>query len=124
MTRDEFSRDRTIALVQRRALAPMGEAYTDCGLDVPCECCGVWCHPEFHHRKFRSRGGDWRPSNIVALSPHCHHRVTTCHDGTARESGLSVSQWKSPEDVAVSVWYERYPVLLDNLGGYTVLDNG
>lgn len=119
----EFTAARTIPMVAARALAAFADSHMSCGDQVPCECCGVWCYPEYHHRRFRSRGGDWRPSNIVALSPSCHQRVTTCHDGTAREVGLSVSQWAQPEEVPVTLWYEHRAVLLDNLGSYTVLDN-
>lgn len=120
---EQFPVHQAIKLVSARALAPMEAAFGSSGDMIPCECCGMWCYPEYHHRKFRSRGGDWRPSNVLALAPACHHRVTTCHTGRARELGLSVSQWARPEEVPVAVWYADQPVLLDNLGGYT-LDNG
>lgn len=119
----EFSKVRSIQLVRERALTPFRDTHDSYAEHIPCECCGEWCVPEMHHRRFRSRGGDWRPSNIVALCQLCHHAVTTCKNGWSREMGLAVSQWAKPEDVPLAVWYERKPILLDNDGGYTLLDN-
>lgn len=116
-----WSAASTRLIVEQRALAGYAQVYNWVGGQVPCECCGEWCHAEMHHRRYRSRGGDWRPSNIVALCSGCHHQVTTCHTAWAREMGLSVSQWSKPEDVAVQVWYAQgHRVFLDNEGGFTV----
>lgn len=117
----EFSKVRTIQLVRDRALTLFADTHDSYADYIPCECCGEWCVPEMHHRRFRSRGGDWRPSNIIALCPLDHHQVTTCHSGWARELGLSVSQFLQPEGVAVAVWYARRPVVLDNDGGFTMV---
>lgn len=119
----QWSKVRTIQLVRDRALTPFRDTHDSYADYIPCESCGEWCVPEMHHRQYRSRGGDWRPSNIVALCRLCHHQVTTCHNGWARELGLSVSQWQQPEQVAVTFWYERRQILLDNDGGYRLLDN-
>lgn len=119
----EWSKLKTIELVRGRALLGFIDTVDTYSDWIPCECCGVWCIPEMHHRKFRSRGGDWRPSNIVALCPLCHHQVTTSHNGWAEEMGLAVSQFAQPEAIAVSVWYEPNPIMLDNDGGWTLLDN-
>lgn len=117
----EFSKVRTIQLVRDRALTPFADTHDSYADHIPCECCGEWCVPEMHHRRFRSRGGDWRPSNIIALCALDHHQVTTCHSGWARELGLSVSQFAQPEDVPVAVWYAHRPVLFDNDGGFAVV---
>lgn len=119
----QWSKVKTIQLVRDRALTPFADTHDSYADWIPCEACGEWCRPEMHHRRFRSRGGDWRPSNIMALCPVCHHNVTVCSDGCARDYGFSVSQWQHPEDVPVSVWYERRRVLFDNDGGYRLLDN-
>lgn len=85
----------------------------------PCEHCGQWAPGlEMHHRKFRSRGGDWRPANIIGLCSKCHQQVTTDHTGSARTHGLAVSQVEEPEQIPVTTWYAG-AVLLDNLGCYT-----
>lgn len=120
-----FTAAATRVIVERRALSAYGEAYDWIGGQIPCECCGEWCNPELHHRKFRSRGGDWRPSNILALCHACHHAVTTCYTGWARELGLSVTQFGGePEESPVQPWYGNgHRILLDNDGGWTMLDN-
>lgn len=122
METESWSKVKTIQLVRERALTPFQDFHDSYADYIPCECCGEWCVPEHHHRQYRSRGGDWRPSNIVALCGLCHHQVTTCHSGWARELGLAVSQWASPEQVALVVWYEHRPIYLDNNGGYVLLD--
>lgn len=114
----------TRVLVENRALRSYGDYYDSAGGRVPCECCGAWDYPEMHHRRYRSRGGDWRPSNIVALCHSCHDGVTTCHTGWARDMGLAVSQFARPEEVPVRLWYANgHSVLLDNDGGWIKVDN-
>lgn len=114
----EFSAAATTLLVQDRAVALFEGFYDSLGDKLPCEYCGQWDHLERHHRQFRSRGGDWRASNIILLCGHHHHLVTVCHNGWAREDGLWVSQWAKPEEIPVRVWYADGFVLLDNDGGY------
>jgi hypothetical protein len=114
----EFSEAATTMLVQDRAVALFEGFYDGLGDKLPCEYCGQWDYLERHHRQFRSRGGDWRASNIILLCGHCHHLATVCANGWAREDGLWVSQWAKSEDVPVRVWYADGFVLLDNDGGY------
>lgn len=123
MATEGYSKVRSIQLVRDRAVSAYGGLYDSYSETIPCEWCGKWCRPEMHHRRFRSRGGDWRPSNIIALCSECHHQVTTCRDGWSREFGLSVSQFQQPEDVSVPVWYEPDPVLFDNEGGFRTIDD-
>lgn len=118
----EFSQARTTLLVQDRAVVPFDGFYESLGDKLPCEYCGQWDYLERHHRQFRSRGGDWRPSNIMLLCPHHHHLVTECYNGWAREEGLWVSAWSTPELTPVHVWYADHLVLFDNDGGYTMVD--
>lgn len=117
----EWSQAKTTLLVQDRAAEPFQEFYLSIGDKLPCEYCGHWEHLQRHHRQFRSRGGDWRPSNIILLCGQCHHLVTVCQNGWAREQGLWVSQWAKPEEVSVLTWYGGF-VLLDNHGGWTKVD--
>lgn len=76
---------------------------------------------ERHHRQFRSRGGLWTPSNVVLL---CHD----CHEGATDEApwvtgtGLNVHTWEDPREIPVRLWYVNGLVLLDDVGGYTVVD--
>src|SRR5690349_339799 len=122
METEVYSKVKTIQLVRERALIRFADTHDSYADYIPCECCGEWCVPEMHHRRYRSRGGDWRPSNIIALCSLDHHQVTVCQNGWARELGLAVSQFKQPEEIPVVVWYERRPVLFDNFGGYRLLD--
>lgn len=118
----EFTEGRTTLLVQDRCIAAFQGYYDSLGPYLPCEYCGTWGNLERHHRQFRSRGGDWRPSNIILLCGQCHHLVTVAHNGWAREAGLWVSQWAKPEEVPVYVWYAESFVLFDNDGGCTKVD--
>lgn len=117
----EFSVGRTTLLVRDRAVGAFEGFYDSLGDKLPCEYCGVWAYLERHHRQFRSRGGDWRPSNIFLLCGHDHHLTTVARNGWARDAGLWVSQWAKPEEIPVWTWYAGW-VLLDNEGGYTKVD--
>lgn len=85
---------------------------------LPCEYCGCWTDRiERHHRQFRSRGGLWIASNIVALCPLCHLGCT--HEKPhAAEAGLNVHSWQVPALVPVKVWYSTTRVLLRDDGCY------
>lgn len=110
---------RTRELVRRRASAPFDASWVSHDL-VPCESCGMFSDAiEMHHRKYRSRGGLWTPSNVVALCPDCHRKVTVQPRWSA-DVGLAVSQFARAIDVPVEVWYSRNRVLLDDAGGYYV----
>lgn len=108
----------TRPLVRERAL--LVYAGTATGEGLPCEHCGTWVKKvQMHHRQYRSRGGDWRPSNIIALCKSCHTKVHRGPINWARDQGLVVSQWAKPEEVTVVVWYDMERVFLDNEGNYT-----
>lgn len=85
---------------------------------LPCEGCGQWCMGyEMHHRKFRSRGGLWVPSNILLLCRRCHDDAT--HERPfAVDRGFNVPTHADPRAVPVKVWYVSRPVLLDDDGGW------
>lgn len=85
---------------------------------LPCEHCGRFTYtPERHHRRFRSRGGDWTPANILLLCGPCHHAATNEHP-TATADGLNVSSSDDPTDIPVRVWHTGL-VYLNNHGEYT-----
>lgn len=96
------------------------ESLHELGSFMPCECCGVWTERvEMHHRKFRSRGGLWLPSNILGLCPKCHDLATN-ESWLAQQRGLNVSTYENSTVIPVKLWHMDEPVLLDDLGGYKV----
>lgn len=84
-----------------------------------CEFCGKRPLQEMHHRKYRSQGGPWRPSNIIGLCWQCH-RQATVQPSWGYALGLSVESSCDPCAVPVAVWYNEQPVLLDEHGGYKI----
>lgn len=88
------------------------------GSFMPCECCGVWTdRVEMHHRKFRSRGGLWLPSNILGLCPNCHNLATN-ESWLANNRGLNVATHQDPAVMPVKLWHRQQPVLLTDSGTY------
>lgn len=84
-----------------------------------CEFCGRRRLEEMHHRKYRSQGGEWSPSNIIGLCWQCHKKATVT-PSWAYALGLSVVASGDAADTPVCVWYNEKPVLLDDSGGYVV----
>ena len=104
-------------LVKDRAVSYSDELWSITS-HLPCECCGHWTTAlEMHHRKFRSRGGGWTPSNVIGLCHLCHVGATQEMDW-ARQAGLNVHTFEDPAKVAVQLWYTDAPVCLDDAGGY------
>lgn len=73
-----------------------------------------------HHRKKRSQGGDWIPSNIVAL---CGDGTRGCHGwveanpNDAEFEGWHVRPWDDPAEVKVK-YRDGELCLLDEDGGF------
>lgn len=66
-----------------------------------CEI-GAGCRgEEIHHRKNRSQGGTWCPSNLIHAC-HSHHLHVTTHPAAARQQGWAVLSTDDP--AAVPVW--------------------
>lgn len=105
-------------LVRQRAVAFDPALSWDAEI-IPCERCGAWRRPERHHRQFRSRGGVWVPSNVLAICSGCHLDATD-ELPFILGTGLNVHSWEEPADVPVTVWYEDEPVLLDDAGTYSI----
>ncbi|MFB6245924.1 MAG: HNH endonuclease [Candidatus Nanohaloarchaea archaeon] len=64
--------------------------------DHKCEYCGDEAdHPEVHHIKPRSEGGENKPSNLIVLCPNCHRKADS---GTYSRSKLKYRVRKSKED--------------------------
>lgn len=79
-----------------------------------CELCphsGV----QMHHRKNRSQGGRWEPSNILHLCVPCHTWFTE-HPLVSWQQGWTVRRAESPSDKPVLV-RGRWVLLTDD-GGY------
>lgn len=87
-----------------------------------CEFCGLY-GTTLDHRKPRSQGGLWEPSNIFALCGHGttgHHGWKEHNPKDAAEKGLRVWSYQNPAEVAVlrrGIW-----VYLDDEGGYTIAE--
>lgn len=87
-----------------------------------CEVCGTHPGSERHHRKNRSQGGLWVPSNIILACFHCHKFITE-HPNRARGEGWGslYPAWE-PAEVPIKLWYSIEMLLLDDEGGYTKVD--
>lgn len=104
-------------LVRVRAASPYPDI-SDIHTLLPCECCGQFSDTlERHHRQYRSRGGEWTPSNIVLICRPDHNRVDADQQW-AIQSGMAVHSWDHPELAPVCVWYCKTPVLLRDDGCY------
>lgn len=115
------SEAETRELVKRRSLAMFNEGipvFMDTVVPM-CEFCGKRRLEEMHHRKFRSQGGKWSPSNIIGLCWQCHKKATV-QPGWAYRLGLSVSSHVEADQTPVCVWYNELRVLLNDSGTYTV----
>lgn len=84
-----------------------------------CEVCGIDAPLELHHRRYRSRGGHHRPSNLVAVCGWGNH--SGCH-GWAHTAalagvwGVSLHSWQEPNEERL--WSEPRAswVMLDDDG--------
>jgi len=79
-----------------------------------CEACGSERATEWHHRKNRSQGGLWTPSNGLHLGVACHRRITV-NPRDAADEGYTVWSWQDHREVPVS--RGGVMVLLDDIGG-------
>ena len=104
-------------LVRNRAVSFDDSMHGQMGA-LPCETCGMWSHTlERHHRKFRSRGGLWAPSNIILICSACHADATDEAPWVSGR-GLNVHSYQEPSEVPVWLWHSGLS-LLDDEGGYT-----
>lgn len=85
-----------------------------------CEVCDRLQATEWHHRKNRSQGGAWCPSNGLHVCSPCHRHITT-HPFAAREQGWAVGHTENPE--RIPVWLGRHGrVLLSKAGDVTPVE--
>ncbi len=88
-----------------------------------CERCSRPMATTVHHRRKRSQGGPWSPSNCVAL---CGHGTAGCHGWVesnplaAHSEGLWLRAGEPPEEISLIYRWQR--VLLDNTGGIDLLE--
>lgn len=81
-----------------------------------CEMCRRAEATDWHHRKNRSQGGEWTPSNGLHLCRNCH-RVVTEQPYAARRWGWAVPRSSDPVLVPVRLLHLGW-VYLDDQGGY------
>lgn len=114
---------RCIRIVHERAMSACADDWLPGGAQAPCELCGKYLPLEMHHRQFRSRRGEWLPSNILAICSADHLAATQ----ERAAPGVNVHSWEKPTHVPVKLWYTDIPVCLDDQGGYDPccpVDNG
>lgn len=86
-----------------------------------CEACGIMRAASVHHRRKRSQGGPWSPSNCVHV---CGDGTRGCHGwveanpNDAAEVGLHIRAGEVPAEVPLISGYHG-AVLLDDEGGIT-----
>jgi hypothetical protein len=76
-----------------------------------CEKCGQPA-AQMHHRKNRSQGGRWEPSNTLHLCLLCHLWCTE-HPLLACSEGWSVRSYMTPRTVVVTLFGGRRVYLTD-----------
>jgi hypothetical protein len=94
--------------------------------DGVCARCRRGGALDWDHRKNRSQGGLWAPSNGQLLCSEVCHPWKTTHPKEATEQGLSVPSWAHPHMWPVLRWkptsygtVKQAWALLDNEGGVT-----
>ncbi|WP_280499411.1 HNH endonuclease [Nocardia cyriacigeorgica] len=82
-----------------------------------CERCGQAGYT-IHHRRKRSQGGTWEPSNLLAL---CGSGTTGCHGWVEANPNLATAFgfWlrHGQDSTTTPVWLWGRGVLLDDAGG-------
>lgn len=87
-----------------------------------CELCGRRA-TEYSHRKARSQGGKWSPTNALHLCHGCH-AYCHAHPEEAYEQGWFVRSTGDPAAVPVRVtmWAGVVLCLLSDWGGYDLIE--
>jgi hypothetical protein len=94
-----------------------------------CERCGQAPPLTAHHRVKRGQGGEWNPSNIVAL---CGHGTTGCHGWVeshpaaagADGEGWALRRSEDPTEVPIFHHPQQMLVRLDDDGMLIPVDEG
>lgn len=84
-----------------------------------CEVCSAARATEWQHRKNRSQGGGWEPSNGLHVCSACHREIHADPVGAASR-GHTVLSWEDPgrKAVLLRTMYGYGWFLLDDCGGY------
>lgn len=86
-----------------------------------CEI-GIGCvATEQHHRRNRSQGGSWKPSNLLHLC-HVHHSHVTTNPQAAREQGWAVASHQDPAHTPVWLAGRGFAFLTDDGSIYDSLE--
>lgn len=93
-----------------------------------CERCGLRAAETMHHRRFRSQGGPWTPSNILHLDGDgtrgCHGVLTNTNGQRAEfeAAGWIVPSYADWREVPV-LRFGEFVILLDD-GGFEPVEKG
>ena len=103
----------------RRLVRKRSGGLCEIRLDGRC----TWWATEWSHRIRHSQGGPWTPSNGLAACHWCHLAITNTngHRAEYRALGLVLDRDDNPAaEPAVCI---HGPVLLDDEGGWQLIDN-
>lgn len=100
------------AMVRRRKPARVkpGEWTEDAGKKALalrskcCERCGAGGPLDWHHRKNRSQGGTWAPSNGLLLCRFPCHALVTDTRPEHYDAGWCVKAWQTPAEFPFEHW--------------------
>jgi hypothetical protein len=85
-----------------------------------CEICGH-LGVQMHHRRNRSQGGRWVPSNIIHVCVECHAEIGA-EPAWAVGSGYTVHGTVTvPSETPVRLWWTYEPALLGDDGSVSLL---
>ena len=88
-----------------------------------CEKCGAGGELHWHHRKLRSRGGTWAPSNGLRLCPSDHQWVHA-NPAAAEEHGWMVPAEADPAEVPFEHWQWGTVRVDDDTPTYHIVQKG
>jgi hypothetical protein len=83
-----------------------------------CEKCGGGGLLDWHHRKNRSQGGTWAPSNGLLLCRFPCHALVTDTRPEYYDAGWCVEGWQDPAEVPFEHWQWGRVRISDNSTTY------
>lgn len=89
-----------------------------------CERCGAGGPLDWHHRKNRSRGGEWNPANGLRLCALVCHPFVTENPAAARAGGWSVLGSQDPAEVPFEHYLWGLVLITDYCDTYHLVREG